>query len=208
MNLPKANCRALALCFIIAGGCVSFDKSKLGLGELDAPVVSQAHTYWESRVAVIEDVANNGRPVPGIAGRLYFFGTEIGHPVKGKGAVAVDIYDATGGSPGPQTQPLIHVDFDAQSLDQLYRKDTIGWGYTLFLPWETYRSEVKRIQLNLRYTPAKGTPIFAPPHTITLRNEGNIPIQSVQVTGPGPGAASASPTSSLRPVRVHGGVGP
>ncbi len=180
----------LVLGSFLASGCFSFEKPWLALHEPEGPVVNQAHTYWESRVMVIEDVANNGRPVPGVAGRLYLFGTEIGHPIKGKGAVGVDLYDATAGSPGPQSEPLIHVDLDAKSLDMLCRKDTIGWGYTLFLPWDTYRPEIKRIQLNLRYTPAPGPPILAPPHTLTPRRA-SIPIHTAQVPG-GPAQPAAA----------------
>jgi len=173
----------IGLAALFTTGCVSFDKAWLGMREGDVTPISQAHTRWENHIVVIEDAVNNGRPVAGMAGRLYFFGPEVLQPLKGKGAVTVDLFDATGAAPGPQSQPLVHVDFDAKSLDRLYHKDGFGWGYTLFIPWETYRPDVLRVLLRVRYAPDKGTPIYAPPSTITLRNEGTVAIQNGKALG-------------------------
>lgn len=161
-------CLVLPACLV--GGCVT-PQNWVTNHEPPAGAVSQAHTYWEPRVLTASNFMNGGRQVPGVAGRLFLFGSEVGNPLKGDGTVSVDMYDATAGTPGPDTKPLVHIDFDRPSLKELCRKDTIGWGYTLFIPWETYNPAITRLQLRVRYNPEKGPPIFAPPSTVTLRKE-------------------------------------
>jgi hypothetical protein len=36
----------------------------------------------------------------------------------------------------------------------------MGTGYTMFLPWWSYRPDVTQIQMTLSYAPEKGTPIY------------------------------------------------
>ena len=139
-----------------------------------APSVCQVHTYWEGRIQVTQDVVNGGRPLPGLAGRLYLFGTEIKFPEKGDGSVVVDLYDASNTQPGIQPKHIERWQFDAGNLNKLLRKDKIGWGYTLFLPWPNYTPDITRVQLNVCYTPAKGNPLYAPPSTISLRNQATL----------------------------------
>jgi len=47
----------------------------------------------------------------------------------------------------------------------------IGWGYTLFLPWPDYKPDVTRIQLRVRFEPAKGgLAMYANSEPMTLDN--------------------------------------
>ena len=47
-------------------------------------------------------------------------------------------------------------------------RDAIGWGYSLFLPWGTYKPEINQIHLKICYQPPKGYPIYAVGTPITL----------------------------------------
>jgi hypothetical protein len=136
-----------------------------------APAVCQVHTFWDGRIQVPQDVVNGGRPLPGLAGRLYLFGQEFGIPLKGDGSVAVDLYDISSVPPGVEPKRLERWQMDAGTMAKLLRRDKIGWGYTVFLPWSTYSPDIKRVRLNICYTPAKGTPIYAEPATISLHNQ-------------------------------------
>jgi hypothetical protein len=147
-------------------------------------VVCQVHSCWDNRVQVTQDVVNGGRPLPGLAGRVYLFGEKFGIPLKGDGgSVAVDLYDMTHLQPGAEPKYLERWQLDAGSVAKLLRRDKIGWGYTLFLPWGTYSPEITRVRLNICYTPAKATPIYAEPANITLHNDApTLQVQHVSAT--------------------------
>ncbi|MCI0378727.1 MAG: hypothetical protein L0215_14055 [Gemmataceae bacterium] len=146
------------------------------------PVVCQAHAYWEGRVFISQDTENGGAPVPVLAGRLYLFGTEVGHPFKARGKVMVDLLDVTKVTQGAAPVFMDRWELSADTLERLARQDTIGWGYTLTLPWRSYRPDIRHVQLRLCFTPEKGNLIFAPPSTVALRSDAEIPIQSRQDT--------------------------
>lgn len=168
-----------ALLAFISAGCVG-TQSWLAKKEPEPPVVSQAHALWKNQIFIIPDPANGGTPTPFLAGRLYLMGPELGTPVLREGTVTIDLYDVTSGQPG-QT-PLERWNFSKEDLQKFAKKDPIGEGYTLVFPWTTYRPEISRVQLHARFTAEKAVaPIFTPPATVTLRNEGNVPIISRQV---------------------------
>ena len=177
---PRAACLLLLLC----AGCVT-NQPWLAHKEPVPVHISQVHSNWEGRLHVTEDVVNGGRPLAGLVGRLYLMGPDLGAGQKGDGSVVVDLYDATNVHTGTKPVRLEQWQFSQNNLDKLLRKDPIGWGYTLFLPWSTYRPDINRVQLQVTYTPAKGAALYAPPAMVTLRNEGNIPIQT-QKLGPQP----------------------
>jgi hypothetical protein len=166
-------------------GCVLTEGFHRPKEEMPAGSVYQVHATWESRVMVTQDVLNQGAPLAGVAGRMYLFGQELGAPVIGDGIAIVDLQDVTPETAQGKPKLLERWEIDQATLKRLARKDTIGWGYTLFLPWSTYRPEVTRVQLQVRYVPEKGLPLFSPPAVITLRNEAPVTTTTRQVV---PGA--------------------
>src|SRR5262249_32724616 len=154
---------------------------------------------FDARIQVTQDIVNGGRPLPGLAGRLYLMGSELGIPVKGDGgAVAVDLYDVSHAQAGVPPMLLERWQLQPDYLAKLLRKDKIGWGYTLFLPWSTYRPDVSRVQLNVCFIPPNGNPVYAAPEVLTLRSQ-VIPVtQTREVRGalpnqPGPQAQMRDP---------------
>ncbi len=130
---------------------------------------AQVHAAWENHVLVTQDTVNNGAPLIGLAGRIYLFGDEIGFPLKEDGKITVDLYNVTAGG---EPKMLERWDIDRNTLRRLCRKDAIGWGYTLFLPWATYRPDVARVQLQVRFVPEKGsTPLYTSPAQVTLHHD-------------------------------------
>jgi len=94
---------------------------------------------------------------------MYLFGPVVGTPLTGDGSLEVLLSDETNGPPVQKEVWLI----DAATLNSLLRKDMLGWGYTLFLPWTTYRADIGKVLLKVCYKPATGTPIYFESH-ITL----------------------------------------
>jgi len=166
---------------LLAPGCVT--NQPWVVNREPASNICQVTSFWDSRIQVTQDVVNGGRPLAGLAGRLYFFGPELKYPEKCEGTVAIDLYDVTNAHAGVPPKRLERWQWDSTNLTKLLRKDKIGWGYTMFLPWSTISPEITRVKLAVTYTPPKGNPIFGEPDTITLRNEATItqtrvPVQS------------------------------
>src|SRR5262249_41445546 len=88
---------------------------------------------------------------------------------------------------------------DQDTLQRLLRRDMIGWGYTLFLPWGTYKPEITQVHLKVRYEPAHGTPVYSESSSMTLNKIGDIPVTTRQIVpnvvppNQGPSATPKSP---------------
>lgn len=134
--------------------------------------VCQVAATWSNQVMFTPDPTHNGNPTPGIVGRLYLFGPTVGLPLGGDGSLVVDLYDEGQGPITPETLPLEEWHIDKDTLQRLQRRDFMGWGYTVFLPWGTYKPEISKIRLRVRYQPTNATPLYAESR-VTLDNGEN-----------------------------------
>jgi len=180
-------------------GCVSTG-AKNGVPE-QPPVgpAYQVQALWQGRIVTALDTVHQGAKLPGLAGRVYLLGKDLGKSVKGEGKLLVDLYesDKTGTD---EPRLLEHYEFPGAVLNQLLKKDTwIGWGYTVFLPWPEYRAEIKHVQLQMSFVPEKGTTLFAPPTQLVLRND-NAPVV-VRRTAP-VSSQDVSQTGAAIPMRI------
>ncbi|MSQ94601.1 MAG: hypothetical protein EXR98_08595 [Gemmataceae bacterium] len=138
--------------------------------------VNDVLTYWHNQVVVTNDPSRSLAPLPGLAGRVILFNTETGQSMDAHGKVVVLMYDVPASRNG-QPKQLGQWTFDAQSLKLLKRKDRISDGYTLFLPWEEYRTDIKQVQLQVCYYPEKGMAHWGSPALVSLNSESQ-PITS------------------------------
>jgi len=170
----KRNPSTFVLCLLpfalCMAGCVGTGAFVLpGVDKL-APVPCEVVVAWNPEVLSRPDPANRGMPTPGLGGRMYLFGEGNDCPLAGDGCVVVDLYLDI--SPKASV-PLEEWRIDRDTLKRLLRKDAVGWGYTLFLPWGTYKPEIKQVQLRARYEPVKGVPLYAESSTVVL-HKGNV----------------------------------
>jgi len=181
-------------------GCVSTG-AKSGVPE--QPPVGPAHqvqALWQSRIVTAADTVHQGTQVPGLAGRVYLLGKDLGNSVKGNGKLFVDLYESDKTGTNEQPRLLEHYEFPSAVLNQLLRKDTwIGWGYTVFLPWPEYRPEIKHVRLQISFVPDTGTPLFAPPAQVSLQSDDNAPVVQRTVAVP---SQDVSQTGATIPMRV------
>lgn len=181
-----------------ATGCVTTGvHDLLGHHEKPADEICQVVVTWKNYVHFTPDPTKGGAPTPGIAGRMYLFGTSIDRPRVGDGGVVVDLYDETPLASGGQAIMLEQWRIDPVTLSKLRRRDPIGEGYTLFLPWATYRPEIKQVRMNLRYEPNGGIPLYATPGSLTLNGE-----ETMMPTPHGPAAALGKAVPSTQPQTV------
>ena len=165
----------VALC-----GCISLPQWTSSKEAAPTGPVHQVHATWEPYVVVTEDPVNNGAPLPGLAGRVYLFGPIMGYPLEGNGKLDVALWDVSKG----QESYLDGMSFDKFNLRKLFRKDAVGWGYSLFLPTNKLDANVTRVKVKLRYVPETGTALYAPESTLTLLRDGRPTLQHQVVAGP------------------------
>jgi hypothetical protein len=138
-------------------GCVAIDTYPVGP---TAGVPCQVVATWQPQVYTTHDPAHNGADTPTLVGRVYLFGPEIKYSMAAEGALVVDLYDGTAAAV-PGAAPLEEFRYDSVTLSKLLRRDAIGWGYTVPFMWSTFRPDVTRVQMKVRFEPAKGTPLYA-----------------------------------------------
>jgi hypothetical protein len=154
-----------------------FDTSFLDNGSNRA---SQVMTIWDTQVRLTQNSANGGTPLAGMAGRLYLFNDMTGKAVEATGKVVVQMHDVTHVDQGKTPDKIAEWTFDPVSLKRLRRTDTVGEGYTLFLPWESYSPAVKSVRLQVCYVPdEKGNPYYGEPFVAKLQTEAP-PVHSLQ----------------------------
>lgn len=133
-------------------------------------VPCQIVSTWKNEVLHVSDPVHGGTPAPGLAGRLYLFGEEVDTPIEAEGTLHIDLYDLSKG-PGSQAVLLENWQLDPATLKKLKRKDPVGEGYTLFLPWGTYKPDITRVQLKLKYDAGGEFPLYGDTGPLTLNSE-------------------------------------
>jgi hypothetical protein len=163
----------IAACLLPAAGCVTMDASSLHLDSPAKDVVCQMAVAWNNEIAYMPDPAHNGARRPGLAGRLYLFGQDGKHAVAGEGSLVVDLYDDAPAGVGHEPRQMEEWRLDNGTLKQMLSQDMIGLGYNLFLPWSTYRPEITRVHLALRYQPTnpKAAPVYHQGDTMAVCNQ-------------------------------------
>jgi hypothetical protein len=190
---------ALPLLVLFLTGCVTTSSFVPASWDKPTGEICQVAAAWVPEVVYTPDPVHGGDSRPGFAGRVYLFGEEVKYPLVGDGTIIVTLYDETKGR-AQNKVPLEEWRFDAETLKRLERKDTVGWGYTLFLPWGTYRPDIKQIQLRLRYHKhAGGLPLYAASQPFSLR-EGNSKVTVRSETRSLANAPTGQPAASASPV--------
>jgi len=108
----------LLVCGCLAGGtgCVDLG-SFLRINNAPTAAAVQLVVTWRPELASASDTVHGGRPVQGLAGRLYLFGPEVGCPLQGDGTLVVDLFCDTespkpgglsknGANSSPTNQPI------------------------------------------------------------------------------------------------------
>jgi hypothetical protein len=154
----------------LACGCVGMDTFPIGAAAPPAAgVPCQVVATWQPQVYITQDPARGGADTPTLVGRVYLFGPEIKYPMPGDGTLVVDLYEGAV-APGSAAVPLEEFRYDPVTLRKFLRRDAIGWGYTVPFMWSTYRPDVTRVQLKVRYEPTKGTPLYAESASMAIDN--------------------------------------
>jgi hypothetical protein len=160
---------------VLIAGCFTLDGRET---ELPAGIPVQAAAGWQPYVLFAADPTHEGALTPGLAGRLYLFGSKAYVPIAAAGKVEVRLYPDPP-NPGAPDAPLEIWRLDSQTLKGKLQHDPVGWGYSLLLPWGTYRSDLTHVRLTVRFDPEKGgPPIYAQETHLTLHGDGPPQVTS------------------------------
>jgi hypothetical protein len=146
---------------LLLSGCVHLDTADWGTHLGLSEPVCQIVATWTPEVMFAPDPTKQGAPTPGIAGRVYLFGAEVKTPLVGNGTLVVDLYDDAPLAAGKPAVLLEEWRFNKETLKTLCRKDAIGWGYTIFLPWGTYRPDITQVHLQMHYDAPGAMPVYS-----------------------------------------------
>ncbi len=162
-----------------AAGCVTLD------GRVQAPptgIPAQAVSTWQPFVIFAADPVHEGKSTPGLAGRLYLFGPQADFPLAAPGRIEVRLYPDPP-KPGVPDAPLEVWQLDPETVKRKLQHDAIGWGYSLTLPWGTYRPDLTHVRLTVRFEPlGGGTPLYAQETHLTLHGQGPPEVQTTTTT--------------------------
>jgi hypothetical protein len=128
----------------------------------------QVMATWVRDVVTTPDPVHQGAPTLGLAGRVYLFGPEVDYPLAGDGGLVVDLYDDSHPVAGQGPKLIEEFRFDPATLHRLLKRDVIGWGYTVFMPWSTYRPDITQVHMRVCYQPHEGAPLYAEGASMTL----------------------------------------
>jgi hypothetical protein len=204
----------------MTSGCTTTDQLVANTG--DKPRVAQLTAIWNNQLIAGVDPVHNGAPMVGLAGRVFLFGPDQKEYLLADGKLVVELYATP--PEQPQAAP-VRMEVWEITKDKLntvcLRKDFFGQGYTLNLPWPSYRPDITRVQLRPRYEPEKGTVVYGPEEMLALNNgAAAAPVYSKRVeTGdrqmiaapsplaPGPQAGAIQQTGAVLPAGAIQQVG-
>ncbi len=186
-----------ALLGLLLSGCLTLD-AKVKEAPTGTPV--QAAATWQTYVLFASDPVREGATTPGLAGRLYLFGPQADFPLAAPGSVEVRLYPDPPNPAAPEA-PLELWRLDADTLKGKLQRDAIGWGYSLLLPWGTYRPDLTHVRLTVRFDPATGAmPLYAQETHLSLHGQGPPPVLGSTTTALLPRApVSGSPPPAEPP---------
>jgi hypothetical protein len=145
------------------------------------PQVNEVLAYWSSELHFSHDEEHGKRQLVGLAGRIMFVSPGSIKMVEANGELMIKAYDMTNAAPGTAPKKIGDWGFDPVALKKLKSEDRFGDGYTLFLPWDGYRPDIRQILLEVRYFPKDGGEIRAQPQNVAVNaNPGPAPQVHVQ----------------------------
>ena len=162
----------VCFCSIGCQSLSSFQFSALWDDHAPTGKPDQVGAIWMDGVDVKPDPMQNGIIVPGFAGRIYFMrtkpGGDQGETVAISSPVSIQAYLVQSNN---QSVPLEQWTIQPEHLPLLLKRDMAGWGYSVWLPWNSYSPEIKQIRLIVVYQDKdQSTPIRSEAMTIRIQD--------------------------------------
>jgi hypothetical protein len=203
-TLSRPGRQAAALLPLLLSGCVTLGWHAEGPPP-SAVAPCQLVATWLPRAVQGVDTVHAGKMTVGLAGRVWLMGPDGGAPLVGDGDLKVELYVEPPAGTGPQLLEVWNIGHD-DLHHKCLKRDLIGWGYNLELPWNTYRPDLTRVLMRVCYKSDKGAPLYSPLQPVTLSDQNQTVVHPpTTVTGAAaPQGQPAAPQARALPT----GTGP
>lgn len=155
-------------------GCLTLDSQRVSWFSANAGPpsgeVTQVLVVWADGLVTQPDPAT-GLPVPGFAGKAYLLDAAGSATLAAQGPLVVQQYDDAQPAQQQPAVPREVWNVDEFNLKRLQKKDGVGWGYPLFLPWTNYQVPARNVTLMVQYKPFEGREVWSSPSRLTIRDE-------------------------------------
>ena len=152
-------------------------------GEAEPPI-DHVIVRWDNNIRTAQNPLTHTSVIPGMIGRVYLLSDETTQACEAHGTIVVGMLDMTPVTSGKPPVPIAEWMFDSETLKQLKKKDPVGVGYTLFLPWEGYRPEIMKVKLLVKYVTQKGATHLADPSLVSLQTGDQSLMTMHEAVGP------------------------
>ena len=158
---------------------------------------AQLVAAWDNKIRYAPDTTRGGDPVPGLVARLWLFGPDVKTPIEPDGELIVGVWDQTPKTNGgaPVLMEVWHI--DRNTAAKFRRPDFLGWGYSLFLPWQRYNVDLKQVNVQVRYNGADGRNLVAPSQILNLDHSATLQRAAEKLGIKNPLATTTSPLETL-----------
>ena len=146
----------LGVMLTLSAGCVS----KWPFLKREVPTPHQVVVQWHNEIGFAPDVHKQGDPTAGFAGRMYLFTSGTPRPIPADGTLTITLYDPNTMTADGKPLAVQNWILPPEMLAKMRKRDYMGDGYTLFLPWASYHPSVKEVLLRTKYEPKNGVPLF------------------------------------------------
>jgi hypothetical protein len=147
--------------FDICASCCCWRNDLPAHGEVTQVMALWAEGVVDQPSADPRNPVTLGRPVPGFSGRVYLYGPASKEPLAAEGVITVQLYDASNPTPADNQPPLEVWNLSEENLQRIGKKDGLGWGYNIWVPWSTMKPDIHRVYLVVKYQPKQGLPAFS-----------------------------------------------
>jgi hypothetical protein len=147
----------------LASGCAATGQQLAASVTADkpAPPVSRVVAIWSNQIVTGVDPAHGATPMYGLAGRVLLLSADLKENLLADGRLVVELYAPPPGQPEAPPVKMESWEIKKDILNSVYqRTDIAGRGYSLSLPWPSYRPDITRVMIRVHYEPAKGVPVI------------------------------------------------
>lgn len=171
----------LLLGIVCQSGCMGGTDLIMSQARPTVGVPSQIISNWMTEIQSPADPTHEGNPLPGLAGRIYLFSEKGDLPILADGQIFIELYDDGPGAHGAdnvQNPPIVRCRYDKDALKKLEKHDPIGWGYTMFLPWDNYKPGViNKVRLKVWFERPTGERLYGDTVSLKLGGQSRPPIE-------------------------------
>jgi hypothetical protein len=200
----RAGTALAGLVLALASGCANTGQLMTALtGEKPAPPVAQVGAMWGEHVITGVDPAHAGAPMYGLIGRVYLWPADMKQNLLADGKLVVELYATPPEQPQapPVRMELWEIKKDVLNSVNL-RTDGGGPGYSLSLPWPSYRPDITQVYMRVRYEPERGMPVESrSPLALNAGPVGQPVVSKRTETGNGQPVVTAAPPQTGTPPR-------